>query len=130
MISDDTYLFHWSIDVLGREFMVAVFHDGSMEWQELAAIHRAGGVRYSSDFISGLLGDEKAATRARDLIGEFKIGSPGDETAMDFFRHAGALDENAKLSDDLEATFDRIFSEQFWEHVNPQLPDPLQSPNE
>jgi hypothetical protein len=111
--------------------MVSVLHDGRMKWQELAAIHRAGGERYTRDFINGaIFGDPRSAARVNNLIGEFQIITPGDDTAMPLIELAGSADEESPIPAGLEDALDQIFFEQFWEHVNPQLPDPLTKQNE
>lgn len=125
MISDKTFLYHWSIVIQGREFTIAVLRDGTMEWQELEAISQAGGDQYISDFVGAIMGDEKAALRATNLIDEFKISTAADETVMEFLSKAGSLDEDTPLPSGLEDQLDEIFMEQFWNYVNSQLPNPL-----
>ncbi|MEI7912563.1 MAG: hypothetical protein WCK77_23285 [Verrucomicrobiota bacterium] len=87
------------------------------------------GRQHTSDFLGAIMGDPGAAARARHRIDEFLIETPADETAMPLLRFAAEQADGLPWPAGLEAALDRFFPEQFWEHVNPQLPDPLPPPN-
>jgi hypothetical protein len=134
MIQDDDFLFYWSIAVHQREFRISVRHDGSIEWIEDRALADAGGQQHLQDFVGALFGDQRAASRARHRLREFQIETPPDETAMALLRLAGGQDDGSEEDDrpwpdGLGDALDSFFFEQFWEHVNPVLPNPIPHEN-
>ena len=131
MKRDPVHFFFWSIVIHEREFSISVRHDGDIDWIEEGAVAEAGGRQHFSDFVDGaIFGDGAAARRALNRMDEFTITVPSDETARPLLDKAGEVyAADTEWPDGLGSALDNFFLEQFWEHVNPSLSNPLTNEN-
>jgi hypothetical protein len=131
MQRDPVHFFFWSIVIHEREFRILVRHDGAIDWIEDGAVVQAGGRQPLEDFVSGaIFGDSAAARRALNRMDEFTITTPSDDTARPLLDKAGQVyADDSEWPEGLGDALDIFFLEQFWEHVNPFLPNPLTNEN-
>ena len=116
-------LFCWSIVIHNREFLISVDPNGASEWLELKALQKAGGDQHVSDFIGAIIGDQNRAKRAKHRADEFKIFTEPASNDLDFINYASKNHDNPDCN--LDETLNIYFLKQFWDEVNPQLPNQI-----
>lgn len=121
-------LFCYCLQIVDREFLIQVAHDGIIYWDDYKMRHRLRGPSDQHLEIHTALGDDGARERLITEMDEFTVAVPLSPELLARFREAATMLAEDRWTTAHEEGLDTVLIPFFWSEVNPRLKHPFESP--